>query len=151
MPSRAYVSWLRQREFKVCRPSAVQAPPDQIEERMTESPAAKAVIKPTARRDGYTTPPTHLKETEATASPRKRPRVGASSAAKLDKLRLIKRRLEGEGDGTRVKRRGDTRGAESGVTTWTRSQGQRQQNTKRAVLLEESSYWLVVQKFSQLT
>ncbi|KAG2772249.1 hypothetical protein JG687_00015247 [Phytophthora cactorum] len=76
-------------------------------------------------------------------TPRKRP----FKASKLAALRSIKRRLEDSG--TAGKRPSDPGGVESRVITRTRGSGQ--QNNGSPVLLEESRYWLVVQRFSQLT
>ncbi|ETK95126.1 hypothetical protein L915_01920 [Phytophthora nicotianae] len=78
---------------------------------------------------------------------KKRPFEATPVASKVAALRSIKRRLEDSS--TARKRRAEARGIECRVTTRTKSSEQRK--ILSPMLLEESKYWLVVQRFSQLT
>ncbi|KAE8981909.1 hypothetical protein PR003_g24496 [Phytophthora rubi] len=140
MASSAYVSWLNKREFKIPRIPANLS--SDSEERGCKSPQRR-------QENAAAT-------AKASATARKRP---WATVSKLSALRSLKRRLEGErGDEANDTREKGTGGDKSEssvikVRTGQNSGHQRQHKHKqkqKPVLLDESCYWLVVQRFSQL-
>ncbi|KAF4037374.1 hypothetical protein GN244_ATG10602 [Phytophthora infestans] len=109
---------------------------------MNKSPKEPLKASATHPEDDYK-PSQSVVKVPKTETPRKRPFAASS---KLAVLRSVKRRLKDSG--TTRKRLSDATNIDSRVTTQTRSTGA--QNDTSPVLLEESRYWLVVQRFSQL-
>ncbi|GMF59627.1 unnamed protein product [Phytophthora fragariaefolia] len=139
MAANAYVSWLTKREFKMQRSGT--DPGSEREESGSRTPRGKLEIS----------------NAKGAATARKRPRdTAAKLPTKLSALRSLKRRLEGVGDetgGIKARRTTDDGSESSDITVrpGTRSGHQKQcKQQQDPVLLEESCYWLAVQRFSQL-
>ncbi|EGZ29036.1 hypothetical protein PHYSODRAFT_322620 [Phytophthora sojae] len=142
MTTSAYSSWLNKREFKLPRTRA-----------RLVSPADKE------KEEGSCKTPEKTQENaapEASATTRKRPRE--SDVSKLPALRSLKRRLE-ETEETPIRKEKRNRGdgsqsnviaVRTGKHSGHQKQHKQQQKNKKPVLLDESCYWLAVQRFSQL-
>ncbi|KAL3666434.1 hypothetical protein V7S43_008684 [Phytophthora oleae] len=136
--SAAYASWLSQREHKISKPLARSS---LSHNSPSIPPASKSQSKADTTQqlyNDYKTAPSVLISTKM-ETPRKRPHEIGATASKLATLRSIKRR------------RDDASNVNSTCRAMTRATSSEQQNQSSncPVLLEESNYWLTVQKFSQ--
>ncbi|KAK1933824.1 hypothetical protein P3T76_011584 [Phytophthora citrophthora] len=144
----AYASWLSQREHKIYKPPARSSLSGDTS---VAPPASKAQPKAdvTQQHNDYKAASSVFFSTDMEEGPRKRPHGIGSTASRLAALRSIKRRL---GESSRKKRRrGDATGSNINSRAVTRVTSSERQNQGRncPVLLEESNYWLTVQRFSQ--
>ncbi|KAJ8525250.1 hypothetical protein ON010_g15865 [Phytophthora cinnamomi] len=143
MAPSAYVCWLNKREFKLPR----------TPKRLVSD------TEPRREETGCKTPQTMPEKarSDATATARNRPRECATTVSTLSVLRSLKRRLEGDAGVTTTSEKRSQRGdGPRSLTVRTAKDSKRpkqhkqQQQNQKPVLLNESSYWLAVQRFSQL-